>query len=160
MIFVTAGTQLPFDRLVKVIDDMAANLNDLEFVVQALPGSYKAKNIEVLSSMSSNTFDNYIDNCELIISHAGMGTIITALVKKKPIIVMPRLFKYKEHRNDHQLGSAKKMDDLGYIYVAYDNEMLVSVFTEMWPNKLNVRKSIANEASKEFIASLDEFIKY
>jgi UDP-N-acetylglucosamine transferase subunit ALG13 len=131
----------------------------VEFVVQALPGSYQAKNVSVISSISASTFDNYIDSCDLIISHAGMGTIITALVKKKPIIVMPRLFKHKEHRNDHQLGSAKKMDELGYIYVAYDNEMLVTLFAEMWPNNLIVRKSITNEASKEFITSLDKFIK-
>lgn len=160
MVFVTAGTQLPFDRLVEVVDNIAAEHNDVKFIVQALNSTYKVKNIEVVSFLSSADFDSAINNARLIISHAGMGTIISALVKKIPIIVMPRLVKFNEHRNDHQLGTAKQMDKDGYVYVAYDTDELKLKFNDMWPDKLTIRSVITNEASTEFIQSLNNYIKY
>jgi UDP-N-acetylglucosamine transferase subunit ALG13 len=160
MIFVTAGTQLPFDRLIKTIDHIAAEFPNTNFVVQALHSNYKARNIEVLDFISPADFTKYIDNCDLIVSHAGMGTIISALVKKKPIIVMPRLAKYKEHRNEHQLGTTKQMDLLGYVDVAYDEYELAHKFRQMWPNQVVPRNSIGNVASEKIITSLNDFIKY
>jgi uncharacterized protein (TIGR00661 family) len=159
MVFVTAGTQLPFDRLVKVIDQIAADYPDVEFVVQALNSQYNVKNIQVIDFLSSGDFSKHIDNAKLIISHAGMGTIISALVKKKPIIVMPRLHKFNEHRNDHQLGTAGQMDADGYVYVAYNEDELITMFNDMWPNNLTIRKIITSEAPNDFIQDLDNYIK-
>ncbi|MDB5010141.1 MAG: glycosyltransferase family 28 protein [Mucilaginibacter sp.] len=160
MIFVTAGTQLPFDRLIKTIDEIASEFTDTHFVAQALESDYKAKNIEVLKFISPTDFNSYIDNAELIISHAGMGTIISALVKQKPIIVMPRLTKYNEHRNEHQLGTSKKMDSLGYVDVVYDEQELIIKFRHMWPKNLKPRNRIGEAASEEIINSINNFIKY
>ncbi|MDB4925330.1 glycosyltransferase [Mucilaginibacter sp.] len=160
MIFVTAGTQLPFDRLIKTIDNIAAEFPSTCFVVQALHSNYKAKNINVLDFISPSDFAKYIDDAQLIISHAGMGTIISALVKKKPIIVMPRLAKFKEHRNEHQLGTTKQMDMLGYVDVAYDEYELIYKFRQMWPNRVVPRSSIGQVASESIISSLNDFIKY
>ena len=55
----------------------------------------------------------------MIYAHAGMGTILSALKQDKPIIIVPRLASLKEHRNDHQIATAMRMDELGYVYVAY-----------------------------------------
>lgn len=151
---------MPFDRLIEGVDDIAAKHTDVKFIVQALNSTYNVKNIEVINFLSSVDFDNAINNAKLIISHAGMGTIITALVKKIPIIVMPRLVKFNEHRNDHQLGTAKQMDAGGYVYVAYDTDELKKKFDEMWPDKLNIRNVISNEASQEMIQSLNNYIKF
>jgi len=159
MVFVTAGTQLPFDRLIEVVDQIAAEHPDVQFVVQALNSKIIAKNIHVVDFLSPRDFDKHFADAKLIISHAGMGTIISALVKKKPIIVMPRLLQFNEHRNDHQLGTARQMDLDGYVYVAYDGDELKFKFNDMWPDKLAIRKTIMNEASKEFIKDLDDYIK-
>lgn len=160
MIFVTAGTQLPFDRLIEVIDEIAGRHPEIEFVVQALKSDYKAKHIKILDFISPADFNNYVDNSELIIAHAGMGTIISALVKQKPIIVFPRLTKYKEHRNEHQLATCRQMDHLNYVYVAYDEKELVAMFKWMWPDNLKPRNSIKEVASDHIISSIDDFIRY
>ena len=160
MIFVTAGTQLPFDRLMKAVDEMVADLKDTTIVVQAKNAVYKPKNFKILHFLAPTEFDICINEADLIISHAGMGTIITALVKKKPIIVVPRLVKFQEHRNEHQLGTCKQMDALAYVHVAYDEQQLKQIFTEMWPDNLKIRNSISNEASERFIKSVNEFIKF
>jgi UDP-N-acetylglucosamine transferase subunit ALG13 len=159
MIFVTAGTQLPFDRLVEAVDQIASIHKDVQFVVQAISSVYKAKNIKVIDFLSAQEFGHHFNNAQMIISHAGMGTIISALVKKKPIIVMPRQFAFNEHRNNHQVGTAKQMDADGYVYVAYDSDELKTVFENMWPDNLNIRAVISNEASQEFVQSLNDFIK-
>jgi UDP-N-acetylglucosamine transferase subunit ALG13 len=160
MIFVTAGTQEPFDRLLKTIDEIAGKHQDIEFIVQGLHSAYKPQNIEVLNFITPKEFDDYVDRCKLIISHAGMGTIITALVKEKPIIVMPRLMVYQEHRNEHQLATAKQMEKMGYINVAYDEAELLSKFGYMWPDKLKSLYNIGDVASDELIKSINKFIKF
>jgi UDP-N-acetylglucosamine transferase subunit ALG13 len=159
VIFVTAGTQLPFDRLVEAIDYIAAEYKDVSFVVQALTSKYKAKNIKVVSFLTPAEFAYNLNHAQLIISHAGMGTIISALEKKIPIIVLPRLFSLDEHRNDHQLGTAKQMDVGGYVHVAYDARELITMFTTMWPDNLTIRSVISDEPSEEFIQSLNNYIK-
>jgi UDP-N-acetylglucosamine transferase subunit ALG13 len=160
MIFVTAGTQLPFDRLLKAADQMASEFIDVEFVVQALNTTYSPKNLKVLDFLAPADFDNYLDSAKLIISHAGMGTIINAMVKQKPIIVMPRLFKYNEHRNEHQLGTARKMDNLGYVDVAYDEIELIKKVKDMWPHNLKPRNTIGHFAPDDIVKSINTFIKF
>jgi len=160
MIFVTAGTQKPFDRLIKAVDELALNLNGVQIIAQSLTSNYVAKNITVLNLISPDDFNNYIDSAQLIISHAGMGTIISALVKSKPIIVMPRLVKYNEHRNEHQLATVQKMDSLGYVDVAYDETELKVKVSAMWPGNLKARSTINNVASDDLIKSIHAFIKF
>lgn len=159
MIFVTTGTQEPFDRLIEAMDDIAGQYPDVHFVVQAFHSNYEAKNFEVQEFISGSEFSHYIDNAQLIISHAGMGTIISALVDSKPIIVMPRLLKYGEHRNEHQLATAKKFEAMGYLHVAYNENELKAKFKEMWPEGIKALHKIGNSASDELIGSIKSFIR-
>src|SRR5215217_2444665 len=111
MIFVTIGTQEPFDRLIKAIDELAPLLN-MDIVAQVSNTVIEVKNMKALTFIPPDEFDNYFQQASLIISHAGMGSIITALTMNKPIIVMPRLASLGEHRNEHQTATAKKFEKL------------------------------------------------
>lgn len=159
MIFITTGTQEPFDRLVKVADELAAALPSVPFKVQAFTSVYKAQHIKVVNFMTPLEFEENMKQATLIISHAGMGTIISALVNLKPIIVMPRLIKYKEHRNEHQLATAKKLDTLKYVTVAYDEDELYNKVMEMWPDNLKSLHHVGEFASMQLIDSLKSYIK-
>ena len=119
MIFLTVGTQFPFDRLVKAVDKAAGtNRFDEQIVAQIGESSYYPENFEAVLSVEKAVFDQYFDEADSIISHAGMGTITMALDQRKPLLVMPRLKKYGEVVNDHQLAIAKKFEQLGYLLVA------------------------------------------
>src|SRR5205085_9499212 len=111
MIFVTAGTQLPFDRFIKTIDEIAALFPNKKFLVQAIHNNHKTLNVNVeqISSLTPAEFGNIIGDAELIISHAGIGTIVSAAQAGKPLIVFPRFGKLKEHRNDHQVATCRAM---------------------------------------------------
>ena len=158
MIFVTTGTQEPFDRLVKTIDEIALIFPEAEFKVQAFTANYKAVNVNVFNKTPPSEFDLSIKNADLVISHAGMGTIISALVNSIPIIIMPRLLKYGEHRNEHQLATAKKLDDLGYVHVVYNEDELIAKVKSIWPNNLESLHKVGKVASKELINSISNYI--
>jgi UDP-N-acetylglucosamine transferase subunit ALG13 len=125
MIFLTVGTQFPFDRLVKAVDQALGNgqLNG-EICAQIGESSYEPRNFPAVARMDKHQYDERIHEASAIISHAGMGTISMALDKNKPLLVMPRLKKYGEAVNDHQVAIARKFEELGHLLVAYDAEEL------------------------------------
>jgi beta-1,4-N-acetylglucosaminyltransferase len=121
MIFLTVGTQFPFDRLVSAIDGIIdEGLIGETLFAQIGESSYKPRNFESVASLDKKMFDDYVRQSSAIIGHAGMGTITMALSNHKPLLAMPRLKKYNEVVNDHQLGIARKFSELGHILVAYD----------------------------------------
>lgn len=129
MIFVTIGTQAPFDRFIRSVDLIASKTNE-KVVAQTYKGIYIPQHIEYVDFLPPNEFNRLFNEARLIVAHAGMGTIISALAKKKPIIIMPRLASLGEHRNDHQMATAMKMNELGYVYVAYDNRQLETLILD------------------------------
>jgi beta-1,4-N-acetylglucosaminyltransferase len=134
MIFLTVGTQFPFDRLVKAVDKAAGtNGFDEQIFAQIGESSYCPGNFEAAPVLEKAVFDQYFDDADSIISHAGMGTITMALDHRKPLLVMPRLKKYGEVVNDHQLAIAEKFEQLGYLIVAYSIEEI--------PDKMKLLKS-------------------
>jgi UDP-N-acetylglucosamine transferase subunit ALG13 len=124
MIFLTIGTQEPFDRLIRAVDELVAEGAFQDDVVGQVGYGYSPKHFRSCPIMDKSDFDGYMKQSEFVISHAGMGSIITAHTLRKPMIVMPRLKKYREHVNDHQLYTACKFEELGVIMTARDKPEL------------------------------------
>lgn len=118
MIFVTVGHQMPFDRLIRAMDEWAAAASRTDVVAQIGASDYKPRAIRATQFLSPADFDRHIDEASAIISHAGTGTIIAALQRGKPLLVLPRLSKFGETRNDHQVPTAKHFAEAGYILAA------------------------------------------
>ena len=107
MIFVTVGSQLAFDRLVSAVDDWAANRPDVDVFGQVGDTNRPPAHFESVSTMSPEEYQRRFMEADLIVGHAGMGTIIAALEHCKPLLMMPRLGSLKESRNDNQVGTAR-----------------------------------------------------
>jgi len=132
MIFLTVGTQFPFDRLVKAVDYAVESGHIAEQIYAQIGKSlYRPHNFWSISSLKKPLFDKYIREASCIISHAGMGTIAMVLSINKPLLVMPRQKKYGEVVNDHQLTIAKKFEESGHILVAYGEEDLPRKIKEL-----------------------------
>jgi len=132
MIFLTVGTQFPFDRLVKAIDEWVGSSKINEKIFAQIGNStYRPKNFEAASELEKSLFDEYFNRADGIISHAGMGTITMAMERKKPLLVMPRLKKYGEVVNDHQVDIARKFEKLRYLLVAYQEADLPMKIEEL-----------------------------
>lgn len=124
MIFVTVGTDQPFDRMVKVVDSWAAEHCRSDFFAQIGEGGWEPKCMPFSQFLSPPDFQKRFGQARVIIAHAGMGTILSALNHGKPILVMPKLASLGEHRNEHQLATARRMMSLGNVAVAFDEAEL------------------------------------
>ena len=102
-----------------VDNTVAENLLEEDVIAQVGKGGVKCQNIKCVEVLDKDEFDEHVRSASCLISHAGMGSITMALSHNKPLLVMPRLHQYGEHVNDHQLGTAKKFEQLGYLLVAY-----------------------------------------
>lgn len=121
MIFITVGSQLTFDRLLKAVDKEieAGNIKD-QVIVQGGKTKFKSKNMKIIKFLELDEFDKYIKDADLIISHGGVGSIIDALKYNKTVIATPRLKKYKEALNDHQIQIIENFGIEGYIIPLLD----------------------------------------
>ncbi len=119
MIFLTVGTLYPFDRLVEVVDQ-AVEKGYVQDEIFAQIGNtvIKPRNFQYVVSLEMDAYERRFRESSAIISHAGMGTITTALRHKKPILVMPREKKYGEIINDHQIHTAEAFAKKGHVQVA------------------------------------------
>ena len=106
MIFVTLGTQdKAFKRLLSDIQEcIDKGVIKEKVIVQAGYTKYDSKEMEIFDLLDKDDFDKYIKECDLLITHGGVGSILTGLKNNKKVIAAPRLAKYNEHMNDHQLS--------------------------------------------------------
>ncbi len=125
MIFVTVGTQFPFDRLIQAMDNLldAEDLGD-EVFAQIGDTSFQPRNFEAVASLDKKAYDKCFRSAVAVVSHAGMGTIAMALDLRKPLLVMPRQTKHAEVVNDHQAELAVRFQVLGHILLAEDELQL------------------------------------
>ena len=126
MILVTLGTQdKNFVRLLEKIDQLINNgLIKDKVIVQAGFTKYNSENMEIFDLIPQDEFNDLMDRADIIITHGGVGNIISALEKNKKVIAVPRLAKYGEHINDHQTQIIAKFNALGYIIGLQDVDEL------------------------------------
>lgn len=127
MILLTIGTQLPFDRLVKAMDELALSLDEPIFGQIGTDAQYIPKNFEYVRSMRPPEFSEKFGATRVVVSHAGIGTLLSARKYGTPIVVVPRQAKFGEHRNDHQLATCRQLEGKRGVYVALDTDALAEV---------------------------------
>jgi len=157
MIFVAVGTQMHFDRLVAAVDEWAGSINNEEVFAQVGPSLYQASNIQTRPFITPEEFRKYVEQARFIVSHAGMGTILTALELGKRVAVMPRRSDLGEHRNDHQLATAKYFGDQGRVVVTHDRTELFEKLAQ-WSDAEMV-EPVSATASPLLIATIRRFIE-
>ena len=154
MIFVVTGTQLPFDRLIRMLDEIAPQLDE-DIVAQVNGSGYLPRHINTIDMLPPDEFDRLFSSARLIVAHAGIGTIITAMQQQKPVIIFPRIAALGEHRNEHQLATAAKMKEAGWVYVANTKEELAELLQR--PD-LHPLCTIGSSASESLVESITDFI--
>ena len=112
MICVSTGSQkVPFDRLIREIDRLKGEgiIRD-EVTAQIGAATYEPKHLNWQRCMDKRDFDKAIGECDLLVTHAGEGSIMTGLLKGKKVIAVPRYAKFGEHVSDHQLEIARALE--------------------------------------------------
>lgn len=139
MIFVVVGTQkFQMNRLLKEIDNCIEGRDITEKVFAQIGNStYHPKNYEYSTFLCKEDFEERVKECNLLITHSGVATIITGLKFDKPVIVVPRLAKYGEHVDDHQLQIADSFQELNFVIKCQDVSKLSEAITEARSHKFD-----------------------
>lgn len=155
MIFVTVGTQLPFDRLVAAVDRWAAAHAEPAFA-QIGESAFRPRHMEWVRRLSVTDFQLKLREAQLVVSHAGIGVLLAALEARKPLIAMPRREALNEIRSDHQIATAQWLREVPGITVADDVEELAAALDAgAWTPP----QPPAPEAPAELIAAIRSFIE-
>ncbi|MEM9433452.1 MAG: glycosyltransferase [Pseudomonadota bacterium] len=117
MIFVTVGTQLAFPALIDAVAELTKDQGE-RIIAQVGPDRLDRDGIESFDFMDPANFEAFFSAARVVIAHAGIGTVLSAIKHQKPLIVMPRRFALGEHRNDHQAATVRQLEGRPGIYVA------------------------------------------
>lgn len=157
MILVTVGSQkFQFNRLLKEVDRLIENKKITDKVFAQIGVSdYKPHHCKFVKFLTQDEFNEKLDEANLVITHAGTGVIVNAIKKGKKVIAIPRLAKYGEHVDDHQIQLIKQFEELGFISSCYEIEDLEKMLKNI--NKKKYQKYVSN--TDAIIESIKEFIK-
>lgn len=149
MILVLLGTQdKPFTRLLQMVDEAVdKGVIKEEVIAQVGFTKYKSKNIKTFDLIPRDEMDKLIGKANLIITHGGVGFITDSIKHNKKIIAVPRLQKYGEHTNDHQIQIIGEFAKLGYLIPMNENDTISSVLERIKifkPNKYKKNNKIMN----------------
>lgn len=158
LIFVVLGThELPFTRLLNEVErlvDKGVLNNDI--IVQAGHTPFESDNMTIYKFVTYEQMDQLYEQADLIITHAGTGSVITGLKKGKVVIAVPRLKKYGEHNDDHQLQLLNAFVEQGHILAWQDGESLEAKIVEA--KFFNPKPFLSGR--ERLFSILDDFIQH
>lgn len=150
MIFITLGSQkFQFNRLLIEIDRLVEEkkINE-EVFAQIGYSDYKPKNYKYKEFLDRDEFAEIMSRCNKVITHGGTGAIVGAVKRGKKVIAVPRLAKYGEHVDDHQLQIIEQFTEMNFILgVKEVNEI---------ENKL---MNLDEECFKDYVSNTENIIK-
>lgn len=120
MIFVTVGSQMPFDRMVMAMDEWAQANPAKQVFAQIGQSQLRPAHMKFCEALSPGEFRAHVASAEIIVAHAGMGSVLTALEYSKTLVLLPRRGDLRETRNDHQLATVRWLAQKRGIEVAME----------------------------------------
>lgn len=157
-IFITLGSQkFQFNRLLEAVDDLCENgiFESEDVFAQIGYSDYLPKKFNYKKFLDRDEFSREMDKAQIIITHGGTGAIIGAVKKRKKVIAVPRLAKYGEHVDDHQLQLIEQFDELNLICSCQDVSKLENALDTV--QKTNYNNYESNTSN--IISSIEDYIK-
>ena len=140
MIFVAVGTQkFQLNRLLREIDELVKRGEISEEVfAQTGYSEYEPRNYNYKPFLDRDEFVKAIVESNLLITHSGVGTIITGLKNNKPVIVFPRKVEFYEHVDNHQMEIAEAFAEKNYVLLCRDTQELARVIQEAYVHSFDI----------------------
>jgi beta-1,4-N-acetylglucosaminyltransferase len=119
---VVGSSSIRFDRLLRGLDSL--QVADETVIVQRGPSLVEPPSATVVDFMPFEDMVERIREARVVITHAGVGTIFIALMNGKRPVVVPRLHRYAEAVDDHQLELGRRLADEGLVILVEDPTLL------------------------------------
>ncbi len=158
VIFVTVGSMFPFDRLVRAMDNWAQATPGREVVAQIGDGAFTPEHMRWVRRLEPTAFEDAVNRADLVVAHAGIGSMLTARTAGTPIVLLPRRRQLGEHNSDHQVETVMSLRGRKGIFIA-DSETdlaqaMQAALTDGPPAALT-----GSSADPAFIARIRGFIE-
>lgn len=154
MIFVTVGTHYQgFERLITKMDEIAGRIDD-EVIMQIGFTQYEPKNAKWFRFVKYEKMLELINESDIVICHGGAGTLLDSIRFNKPIIIVPRLKKFGEVYDDHELELAEALESARKAIAVYDIEKLESAIKMAMS-----MKSRSIKRNKKLVNFLKEYLR-
>jgi UDP-N-acetylglucosamine transferase subunit ALG13 len=148
---------LPFDRLIRAMDDWAAKHPDVTVFAQIGDGIFEPAHVDFVRMMSPAEFTAKLRQSELIVSHAGMGTVISALQEGRKIVVMPRRAAAREATTNHQVDAIRWLSGKLGVYAATDEAEIPKVVEQAFRADGRLVEQLTKGAPEPFVLRLKQF---
>ncbi len=133
-LFIILGTKkFPFKRLIQAIEKIVENgiYQKDEVLIQSGIVQDKSSLINITSSIPVDEFNRIIEYADIIITHAGVNSILSCMKLQKKFIVVPRLKQYGEHVDNHQTEIAKVIEKQFNVLVLNDIDKLLQCLVDV-----------------------------
>ena len=157
-VFVSTGSMMPFDRLIRTMDAWAAAHPAVAVFFQIGKGAYEPRHGGFVRLMPVTAYRQRLSAATLFVAHAGMGSIIAAIEAGKPLVMLPRLKSLGEHNTDHQLATAATVGRRDGLHVAATDADLAALIDRLLADTATPPAPIAPFASAELIDNVRAFI--
>jgi len=157
VIFVTIGSMFPFDRLVRRMDEVAQAMPQESFFAQIGDGEFLPQHMDYARMLDRRAFLEKLKAAKLLVAHAGMGSVISALEAGTPMLLLPRQAKWAEVNTDHQVATARWLQGRQDIRICFEDADLpaaVAAALEAPP----ADRVMSRTAPKDFTDKLKQFI--
>ena len=156
-LLLTVGAQMPFDRLVKAADAWAGEHPEHRFLAQIGETEHRPVHARWTKFLMPDDFDREFDQADVIVGHAGIGTLFAAMERGKPILVLPRESARRETRNDHQIATARAFEKYPGVFVAWTDGEVAPGLDELL--QTGEAPALPAEASESLIRRLADFVE-
>jgi UDP-N-acetylglucosamine transferase subunit ALG13 len=157
LIFVTIGSVFPFDRMIRLMDALAPLWPGERVFAQIGAGAYEPINMDFERQLTAPVFAAKLRESRVLVAHAGMGSVISALEARKPVVILPRRHDLGEHNTDHQMATARWLSGKRGIHVALSDEALAGAIASALASH-EAGEQISSSAPPEFLARIRAFV--
>lgn len=149
---------LPFDRLVRAVDEWAGENRHEQVFIQIGDGAYEPRYASYMRIIPMTDYRDRLGECDLFVAHVGMGSILQALQYRKQALMLPRIQAMREITTDHQLHTAARFATRPGLVIVDDVHALKAGMTRLLNAPAAVEPGVGDAASPELLSGVRGFL--